>query len=140
LQNAIDTHATATVRPRTGALDDGRHHGRQLVAAVCGWIAAVALVVWLIASAGAAELRVSLFLVAVAVVIAVLAMVVAIDVLRPPLMRSRGIEREAPTIDETHDALGRRIERAGPALQAGGEILMEDVGGVRRYVRIGDVA
>jgi hypothetical protein len=117
----------------TGALDDGRGYRRQLALAALGWILTAALVVWLALQAGEIALRITLFLVTLSLVVAVMAVGVAVVVLRPPLMRGR--ERKlAPATTPELDALGRPAPTALRADLLEGEIRIEGGESGRRYL------
>lgn len=133
--SGIEAAALSVVRVQTGVLDDGRHRGRQLVVAGLGWVVSFALIGLLIGHAGEIAVQVSLFLVSVAVVVAVLSTAAAIDIFRPALIRARSGKPRRLEIDVTRDALGRSFDVAGVESMLGGEILIEQVGDVRRYRR-----
>jgi hypothetical protein len=121
------------MRVATGALDDGRGYRRQLALAALGWVLTAAIVVWLTLQAGEIALRITLFLVSVCVVVSVMAVGLAVVVLRPALMRGR--ERElAPAATPALDALGRPAPTALRADLLEGEITIAGGESGRRYV------
>jgi hypothetical protein len=128
-------------RPRasgveTGALDDGRRYRLQFVIALIGWVCTAAVIAWLALHAGEIEIRVTLFLAGVAVVVAVLGTSVAVDLLRPSLIRARSVELSPAEFDDTIDGLGRPLN-AAHARSLTGTFTIEDDDGVRRYRRRG---
>lgn len=125
----------APFRVETGALDDGRRHGRQLVVGVVGWVIVVVLIAWLVLRADDIEVRVTLFLVTAAVVIALLWTSVAVELFRPLLIRGRRRHPAPLSAEAPHDALGRPIDPDG-AEELAGEFSIEQDGGVRRYLSV----
>ena len=123
----------APFRVETGALDDGRNRGRQVVIGILGWVLVVALIVWLALKADEVEVRVTLFLLFAAVVIALLWTSVAVELFRPLLIRARRRHPAPVSTDALHDALGRAIDPDGAA-ELTGEFSIEEDGGVRRYL------
>src|SRR5512132_4243425 len=94
------------LRVETGALDDRRHFGRQVAAAILGWLLSAGLVVSLSLSASEIAIHVTLFLVTSCLLIAVLAVTVAVVLLRPRLIRDRGHDVPSPAGLGGLDALG----------------------------------
>lgn len=125
--------SSGETRIETGALETGSRYAWHLVLAALGWVLALALVVWLAFEATAIEVRTTLFIVVVCVIVAVTAVALAVAVLRPSLVRQRGLEAEPLPGARPVDALGRPVElRQGiPALT--GVITIEPAGGVRHY-------
>jgi hypothetical protein len=119
----------------TGALDDGRRRKWHLLVAAAGWVIVGLLVGWLASHAGEVELRMTLFLVCVVVVVAVMGTSLAVDVLRPPLIRARAVDRPKPLAEGPVDALGRPIAGSGAA-ELTGEFTLDESSGVRRYVEV----
>jgi hypothetical protein len=113
-------------------LEDRSRYGRQLVVGVLGWLVAGAMAVWLATHASQTGVRITLFLAAVAIIVAVLAVSVAVDVLRPPLVKGRGEDPAAGLLAATDDALGRPLETDG-AQDLRGEFTIGEEAGVRRY-------
>ena len=93
---------------------------------------AAALVVWLAPHTNHTGLRVPLFLVPVAIVVAVLGASVAIDALRPALVKGRGEDPGGGVAASAADALGRPLLSAG-AQDLRGEFTIDEEAGVRRY-------
>jgi hypothetical protein len=119
-------------RVETGALDDRRHIKIEIAAGIVGWLLVIALVVWLAFHADEVAIRLTLFLTSVAVIVAILATSLAIDLLRPPLIRDLRREPEPILGGAGVDALGRRVETAG-ARDLGGEVTIVEEDGIRRY-------
>src|SRR5262245_25889359 len=130
--------AGVALRVETGALEVRRRYPLQVLLGLLGWVLAVALVVYLASDAGAISVRIALFLVTMAAVVALTLALVGGEV-RPRHMRERGREPAPITVDYSHDALGRPVDVAG-ARSPGGEITIEDDAGVRRYRAVGDGA
>jgi hypothetical protein len=120
-----------TTRVTTDADDDGRHHTRQLLVGVAGWLLWAALIVWLVSQASNDALDAAVFLVTVIVTAALLLVLTGAALLRPSLMRQRA---------RTPTPAGRRLARplrVGEApTELTGEIGLEVRDGERRYVSL----
>jgi hypothetical protein len=128
-------HRQAPIRVETGALDDGGHRGRQLVVGLAGWVLVVALCSWLALNADELEIRLTLFLVSAAVVIAFMCTSVAVELVRPQLIRDRRREPALLAHDDGRDALGRAVDLDGADVTP--EFTISDQAGVRRYGSVG---
>ena len=120
---------------RTGALDD--RYGWHLLAGLVAWLVTILLVAGLVLYAPHAPIDVIAFFIVLCVGVATMGVVMAVEVLRPELMRDRAEppERPLPPIHPERDALGRRVAPLPPAPGLTGEILVElGPDGVRRYV------
>jgi hypothetical protein len=129
--------AGGAMRVETGALEVRRHYPLQVLLGLLGWVLAVVLIVYLASDAGEISVRIAIFLATVAVVVAVTLALVGGEV-RPRHLRERAREQAPITVAYSHDALGRRVDVAG-AREPGGELTIEDDGGVRRYRTVGAV-
>jgi len=125
------------VRVETGALEVRRHYALQVLLGLIGWVLAVVLIVYLASDAGEISVRIAIFLVTMAVVVALTLAIVGGEV-RPRHLRERAREHAPITVDYSHDSLGRRVDVTG-ATAPGGELTIEDDGGVRRYRTVGAV-
>jgi hypothetical protein len=129
--------AEGVVRVETGALEVRRRYALQLFVGFLGWVLAAALIVYLASDAGQISIRIAMFLIVVAAIVAFTAALVAVEV-RPRLILAREVERPPVEVDYTHDALGRSMDVEG-ARERRGELTIEEVGGVRRYRTVGAV-
>lgn len=115
----------------TGATDDGRHHLRQLLAGLLGWLLWAVLILWFASEASADALDVAIFLVTAVVLAAFILVLTGVGLLRPALMRER--KRVPPS-------LARELERPSPVSGAPsaltGEVAVEVHDGERRYVSL----
>lgn len=114
----------------TGAEDDGRRRGLQLVVGGLGWLLLVLLLVVLVANPTIDSLHVAVFFIAMITLTTFIAVESAIQ-LRSQVIRDRALFLPEASVDETHDTLGRRLQPPDPGLS--GEIILETVGGMRRY-------
>lgn len=118
----------------TGAEDDGRRRGWQLLVGAVGWLLLVSLLVVLVANPTIESLHVAVFFVTMITVATLIAVESAIQ-LRSQVIRDRALRLPETEVDETHDTLGRLLEPPDPRLT--GEIVLETAGGTRRYVSTG---
>ena len=118
----------------TGADDDGRRRGWQLVIGAVGWLLLVLLLLVLIADPTIESLHVAVFFVTMITLTTLIAVESAIQ-LRSQVIRDRALPLPETEVDETHDTLGRLLEPPDPGLT--GEIVLEIAGGARRYVSTG---
>lgn len=116
----------------TGSLDDGRHRPRQLALGVLGWLLVPALIVWLALHADEIAVRVTLFLLAIVVIIALVATAAAVDVLRPRLISARSHTPPELPPPAAVDALGRPVDDGRAPLMTG-EFTIDAVDGERVY-------
>jgi hypothetical protein len=129
--------AGGTRRVETGALEVRRRYWLQLLLGLLGWVLAVFLIVYLAKDADEISVRIAIFLAAMGAVVALTLALVAGEV-RPRHLRQRAHEYAPVTVDYSHDALGRPVDVDG-ARTPGGELTIEEVGGVRRYRAAGGV-
>jgi hypothetical protein len=114
----------------TGAEDDGRRRGLQLVIGGLGWLLLVLLLVVLVANPTIGSLHLAMFFIAVITLTTFIAVESAIQ-LRSQVIRDRALPLPEATVDETHDTLGRPLQPPDSSLT--GEIILETVDGMRRY-------
>lgn len=114
----------------TGSGDDGRRRPLQLVIGLLGWALLIALIWYLASNASAAAVDLAVFFVTVITIFAIFSTVTAVQ-LRARLIDQRAMEPEDRIVDNGLDTLGRRVEL--PAGDLGGEIVLFEDDGVRRY-------
>ena len=125
-----DSPATAEGPVVTGSADDGRRRFLQLAIGLLGWALLISVIWYLASNASAAAVDLAVFFVTVITIFAIFSTVTAVQ-LRARLIDQRAMKPEDRIVDNGLDTLGRRVEL--PAGDLGGEIVLFDDDGVRRY-------
>lgn len=102
----------------------------QVAIGILGWIVAALLVAWFVIGSSGVSVQVAAFLISVAVVIALTTVIIAVQLLRPPLMRTRLVATPLPAITKEVDSLGRTLRDPSRWQSLSGELTMvEDASG-----------
>lgn len=123
-------------RVATGMLDEPDLYRRQLVTAAIGWIMTVLLIVWLVSSADEIALQVTMFLIAVSVVVAVVGIGAGVDLFRNARITSDAPARGLPKPSATYDALNRPLSLPSHPEELGADMTIEMRDGIRVYRKV----
>jgi hypothetical protein len=123
-------------RVATGMLDEPALYRRQLVTAAIGWILTVLLMVWLVSSANEIALQITMFLIAVSVVVAIVGIGAGVDLFRSARITSNAPARGLPKPAVTIDALSRPLSLPSDPEELGADMTIEMRDGIRVYRKV----
>jgi hypothetical protein len=117
-------------------LDEPALYRRQLVTAAIGWILTVLLIFWLVSSANEIALQVTMFLIAVSVVVAIVGIGAGVDLFRSARTASNTPARGLPEPSVTNDALSRPLSLPSDLEELGADMTIEIREGIRVYRKV----
>ena len=117
---------------QTGATEDRGRYGRHLVFASIGWLLAAALVAWLVIRASEVQIRMTLFIVTMCVLIALIGIALVVEIFSRAMIETPAAPGPI-TVGLDVDALHRPIEIPEDPGSLRGTITLESRDGVRIY-------